>query len=227
MLKFRDLRIGLDYPMPLNNPFNRSSRVIEECQLGKRLGPRRKRGRSKSQKAKRSRVARLRRRGKRSLARRFVPAGCRFDPQKTQLAGLRNPRAVKHQVVTPVKNPLYALVGSASVRKRFVRVVRKLLCDLGISVVGPVPFMILVKMWAHFGEEHFSVHGRKCWCLLCRSTGPVRFSFLADLSDSLVTYLVKMPFYAVKALIVPAPLRTAYFVSNKVWQWYKVLFGLE
>jgi hypothetical protein len=118
-----------------------------------------------------------------------------------------------------------ALVGDAKVRKKFVRIMRGILSDLGVALVGPVPFRILEIMWEYFGEEHFSAHSRACWCRLCRSVGPSRLSFLQAIGDSLYNYFVSWKF-AVNAtfgLIAPAPLRMAKFVANKFWKWLKVV----
>lgn len=117
------------------------------------------------------------------------------------------------------------LTGNPTVKKKFLKIVRKILGDLGMSVVGPLPFRILEIMWQYFGEEHFSAHGRACWCRLCRSIGPARFSFLQSLCDGVVHYLWQVPLHVAKALFVPAPLRTAHFVFKEVLRWFEAVMG--
>jgi len=97
--------------------------------------------------------------------------------------------------------------------------------DLGLSLVGPLPTRVLEIMWEYFGEEHFSAHGRACWCRLCRSVGPARFSFVQSIGDMLANYFVSYKWLvcAIFRLIAPAPLRTAKFVANKLWKWVKIL----
>lgn len=219
-VEIRSVKIGLDYPMPFNSPCRRVfvPGISFPLQSNKKKKPRKKR------KKRRPRLSRLRRWARRSLARRFCPRSHEVDPRKDAAGGLRALRAVKPKAVRPLNSKVAAWARDPRLRKRFVKVVRKLLSDLGMRFVGPVPVMILEKMWSHFGEEHFSPHGAACWCVLCRSKGPARMSFLQDVWDSVVTYLVKMPLRVLMSMIVPVPLKTAHFVANKVWQWFKVLF---
>jgi len=118
------------------------------------------------------------------------------------------------------------LVGNPKYRKKFLKVCRGILQDLGLSLVGPLPMRALEIMWAYFGEEHFSAHGRACWCQLCRSIGPARISFLQAIGDSLYNFFVSWGFAlnATFSLIAPAPLKMAKFVANKLWKWYKRLY---
>lgn len=220
-VEIRSVKIGLDYPMPINSPCRRVfvPGVSSPLQYNKKKKPRRKK------KKRRPRLSRLRRWARRSLARRFCPRSHEVDPQKDTAGGLCAPRVVKPKAVRPLNSKVAAWARDPRVRKKFVKIVRKLFFDLGLNVVGPVPVMILEKMWSHFGEEHFSPHGAACWCVLCRSIGPARMSFLQDIWDSLVVYLRKMPLKVLMSMIVPVPLKTAHFVANKVWQWYKVLFS--
>lgn len=117
------------------------------------------------------------------------------------------------------------LVRNPRVKKKFLGICRGILSDLGISLVGPLPFRALEIMWQYFGEEHFSAHGRACWCQLCRSIGPYRVSFLQAIGDSLYNFFVSWKFAlnAIFGLIAPAPLKMAKFVTNKLWKWLKVM----
>lgn len=216
-VEIRGIKIGLDYPMSINNPSRRVRFLTSGVQS-------RSKPRSARKKKRRRRLSRLRRWARRSLARRFCPASQQVDPQKVTACGLCVLRPVTGQAVRLETLKVVAPWRDPKVRKKFFKICHRLLRDLGLSLVGPIPVMILQKMWDHFGEEHFNTHGRGCWCRLCRSTGTAQLSFLSDVWDSVVTYLVKMPLYALKHTLVPAPLRAAHFVANKVWQWYKVLF---
>lgn len=117
------------------------------------------------------------------------------------------------------------LVRDARVRKKFVRVCRGVLADLGIALVGPLPYRALEIMWMHFGEEHFSAHGRLCWCRLCRTDGIAQRSFLQSIGEALYDYFVSWKYVALATfgLIAPAPLKMAKFVATKLWKWLKIL----
>lgn len=162
-----------------------------------------------------------------SLSQRFVQAGNLVDPRQDSVAGLSFPCGVNRSLVTGNTSSLTLLVRDPRVRKKFVKICRGVLGDLGISLVGPLPYRALEIMWEHFGEEHFSLHSRACWCSLCRSVGPARFSFLTSLGVSLYNFFVSWKSIegAIFRVIVPAPLRTARFVANKLWKWLKIIFG--
>jgi hypothetical protein len=125
-----------------------------------------------------------------------------------------------------VRSKFDELVGNPKVKKKFLRICRGILGDLGIALVGPLPFRALEIMWEYFGEEHFSVHGSACWCRMCRSSGPARISFLQAIGGSLYDYFVGSKFVlsAIFGLIAPAPLRMAKFVANKLWKWLRIIF---
>jgi len=180
------------------------------------------------------------RRGAReSLARRFV----RFnqpvlDPQDLLCGNGRArdenpPRAIMDSVVgqhlrvvsVPFLRELSSMTGSVGRSRRFLRICRGVFADIGIGLVGPLPLSLVAMLWAYFGEEHFSPHGRACWCRLCRSVGPARFTFLEGMWDVVSSYLLKMPLHALYALIVPVPLKTAIFILKKVRQWWVRLLG--
>lgn len=152
------------------------------------------------------------------------------DPQKTRPAGLAYPGGENPPEVTQRKlkqrpvSKLVGLCGNAVRSKKFVKALRRLLADLGVALVGPLPYALLERVWDRFGVELISPHGAACWCVLCKSSRVAHMPFLVDLADTLVTYLVKMPVRAVLGILLPAPLKTAKFVSNKLWQWLKVLF---
>jgi len=164
-----------------------------------------------------------------SLSRRFVPSKQRVDPHQDPAgqAGLSmrsDPPLINQREIQSFVVRWY---GNARFRKKFVRICRGILSDLGISLVGPLPWRALEIMWEHFGEEHFSAHSRACWCRLCRSVGPARFSFLQGLGESLYDYFVSFESIAavIFSLIAPAPLRMAKFVTGKLWKWLKILLG--
>jgi len=173
----------------------------------------------------------LRRWARESLSRRFRQGENPVVPSQDAVAGLRYPcrrlppeQSVEKSSRARVKTKFDLLVGDPKVKKKFLKITRGVFSELGITLVGPVPFRALEIMWVHFGEEHFAPHGRTCWCRLCRSVGPARFNFLAQLGDMVVDYLVKMPLYAIKSWVLPLPLRAAEFVANKLWKWLKILF---
>jgi len=150
-----------------------------------------------------------------------VPSGqdglvIRSDPSSSN--GTEIPRSI-------LRTRMDRLVRNPKVKKKFVKLCRAILMDLGISLVGPLPIRALEIMWQYFGEEHFSAHGRMCWCRLCRSVGPSRLSFLQAVGDSLVNFFVswKFPLNAIFRLIAPAPLKMARFVANKLWRWLKIV----
>lgn len=162
-----------------------------------------------------------------SLSRRYVPSKQRVDPDSDSVAGLSFPCGRPH-VSNDVKiqSRFARLVGDAKHRKLFLKICRGILSDLGISLVGPLPFRCLEIMWEYFGEEHFSGHGRACWCRLCRSVGPARFTFVQAIGDSVLQFFVNWKTIpsVIFGIIAPAPLRTAKFVANKLWKWLKILF---
>jgi len=162
-----------------------------------------------------------------SLSRRFVSSKQRVDPQEDPpgQGGLSMRCEPPPSNGRTFQSEFSRLVGDARVRKKFVRICRGALADLGIAVVGPIPYRALEIMWEYFGEEHFSVHGRACWCRLCRSVGPARFSFVQGIGEALYDYVVSLKTIALAAfgLIAPAPLRMAKFVAGKLWKWLKIL----
>jgi len=223
-VEIESLKIGLDYPM------RKSSPLRSVCLPGsefKARRPGRKSRKSRKEKSKRGRLSRLRRRARRSLARRFVPQLSEVHPAQDLVArpGLSYPQGSRPK--GRVTSRFDLLVGDHRVKKRFLKICRGVLEDLGIMLVGPLPFRALVIMWEYFGEEHFSAHGSACWCRMCRSVGPSRLGFLQSLSEMLYNYFVnwKSAASAAFGLIAPAPLKMAKFVANKLWRWLKILFG--
>jgi len=173
----------------------------------------------------------LRRWARESLSRRFRQGENPVVPPQDTLAGMCYPcgrpppeQSVEKSMRAQVKTKFDLLVGNPKVKKKFLKITRGVFSELGISLVGPVPFRALEIMWVHFGEEHFAPHGRTCWCRLCRSVGPTRFTFLAQLGDMVATYLVKMPLYAIKSWVLPLPLKSAWFCATKLWKWLKIIF---
>jgi len=162
-----------------------------------------------------------------SLSRRFVRGDTAVDPQK-DLAGQAglvirsDPTAVRAE---KFKSRFSVLVGNPNHRKKFLKICRGILGDLGLSLVGPLPMRALEIMWQYFGEAHFSVHGTACWCRLCRSVGPSRMLFVQAIGDALYEFFVTWKFAVntIFGLIAPSPLRMAKFVSNKLWKWVKIL----
>lgn len=174
-----------------------------------------------------TRLEKTRRWARISLSRRFVRSNQPVDPGSVLVAGLSMPRGESHQGVILAKSKASTrfdrLVGNAKTKKKFLRICRALVEDLGMSVVGPLPFKILESMWYYFGEEHFAPHGRRCWCALCRSRGLAHSSFLERVGDVVYQYLVKMPLHVARSIVYPVPLKTARFVANKLWKWFNVL----
>lgn len=184
-----------------------------------------------------------------SLSQRFVQGETLVDPsqvpagqagQPTQ-SDLHDSNGIEIQGCVRVRRPgldpglaaraprlsrFSRLVGNPKIRKKFLKVCRGIIQDLGLSLVGPLPMRALEIMWVYFGEEHFSVHGSACWCRLCRSIGPARVSFLQAIGDSLYSFFVSWKFAAnvIFSLIAPAPLRMAKGVSNQLWKWFKRLY---
>lgn len=178
-------------------------------------------------------VGKLRHWAREGLSRTFVLTSSEVDPSQNS-AGQAESATPSDGLVSnsgEIKDrsdgrSLLAMVGTPGVRKKFLKVSRTLLQDLGLSLVGPLPLRALEIMWQYFGEEHFSAHGRACWCRLCRSVGPARFSFLQGIGDMLFDYFVsfKSVACAIFSLIAPAPLRMAKFVANKLWKWFNVIW---
>lgn len=180
-----------------------------------------------------------RRRGAReSLARRFVLSNQQVrDPQDPVCAAgppaevILHPvrdgvvRAALRPLSVPFLRELSLMTGSVGRSRRFLKICRGLFSDIGIGLAGPLPIALVQLLWVHFGEEHFSPHGRRCWCRMCRSVGPARLSFLEGMWDVVSTFLVKMPLHALYALIVPVPLKSAIFILKKVRQWWLRFFG--
>lgn len=165
-----------------------------------------------------------------SLSRRFVQVGYLVDPNQDPAgqAGLVIPGDGIVRKDKEIKvSQMTRLVGNPKYRKRFVKICRGILQDLGLSLVGPLPMRALEIMWQYFGEEHFSAHGSACWCQLCRSIGPYRVSFLQAIGDSLYNFFVSWKYAAnvVFSLIAPAPLKMAKFVTNQLWKWFKRLYN--
>lgn len=172
----------------------------------------------------RTRRSRLRKWAKRALAQRFVSVGYGDAHTKSQSAGLSATVAVTPPPVKERKlSRLSRLVGDAKRSKLFIRALRRVLADSGCALVGPLPFKILERLWLLFGERLVAPHGVACWCTLCRSSIGAHMSTRVAIQDVLVSYLRQMPVRALFGMIAPAPLKTAKFVANKLWQWLKVL----
>jgi hypothetical protein len=185
-------------------------------------------------KSKRSRVTRLRRWARRSLARRFVPVESRLDPNKVLLAGIAlpsRPDGVQVGLETSSRvvrrSKLDELVGlakpNAAAKKRLLRVSREILNTLGVAVVGRIPMRVLEIIWEHVGERVIAPHGMACWCQQCRSHAAVHRSLLSRTGDAVLYYLQQMPLRVTLKWLVLAPIRTAQFVSNKLWRWLNIL----
>lgn len=169
-----------------------------------------------------------------SLSRRFVQGETLVDPNQ-DLAGqaglaIRSDPVISNgqEIIRPkFRTKLDELVGNPKFKKKFIKICRGILGDLGLTLVGPLPMRALEIMWQYFGEEHFSAHGRACWCRLCRSIGPARVSFLQSLGDSLYDFFIgwKFAVNAIFGLIAPAPLKMARFVANKLWKWLKIVLS--
>lgn len=174
---------------------------------------------------KRSRMCVLRKWARRSLAKRFCPSNEGDTHKETKHAGLSAPSGGN---LNPVKDRKFTkiqkLCGNAKRSKLFVRALRRVLADLGIALVGPLPFALLERLWVLFGEGLVAPHGVGCWCVSCRSSLSAHMPIHVALGDVLVSYLKQMPVHVIFGLIVPAPFKTAKFVANKLWQWVKVLF---
>jgi len=165
-----------------------------------------------------------------ALSRSFVHVETMVDPQQDPVgqAGLSMQSDLPASNGREIHMSRFSrLVGNPRYRKKFLRICRGILADLGLSLVGPLPMRALEIMWEFFGEEHFSAHGRACWCRLCRSVGPARLSFLQAISGSLYDFFVswKYALSAIFGLIAPAPLRMAKFVANKLWKWLKIVLS--
>lgn len=187
--------------------------------------------------SKRGSLSRSRRWARRSLAQRFVTVESGLYPQKTRPAGLaypgeQSPPREGSKVLegssssglrTRKPSALQRLVGNAKRSKLFVRALRRVLADGGVALVGPLPFALIERVWDRFGERLVSPHGPGCWCRLCVSGKVAHMSLVADLYATVVEYVRQMPLKTVLGFLLPAPLKTAKFVVNKLWQWLKVL----
>jgi len=177
-----------------------------------------------------------------ALARRFIQQNQLVQPTQDLICGIRHfhPETGESKVLKVIRNvslgglrplalpflrELSLLTGTMSAARKFLRICRGLFGELGMQLVGPLPRSIVFLFWESFGEEHFAPHGRACWCRLCRSDGPARFTFLEALWDVVSSYLLKMPLHALYRLIVPVPLKTAIFILKKVRNWWRLLFG--
>jgi hypothetical protein len=225
-VEFATKRIGPAIPIHEKSPPRRIRFLSSGYQPKERKKPK---GQKPKGKKRRSRLSRLRRKARNSMSRRFVLCKQEVDLQQDSLGQIEplTHCEVPDRKVERNLSAFQRLVGNPRVRKKFVKICRGVLSDLGVALVGPVPFRLLEIMWEYFGEEHFSAHGRACWCQLCRSVGPARFSFLQSIGDSLYSYFVSWKF-AVNAtfgLIAPAPLRMAKFVANKLWKWLKIVLS--
>lgn len=176
-----------------------------------------------------------------SLSRRFVPSSQRVDPQEDlsgqgkhfqpREGGLSNEPEMKAGVerkrlaYADFLDPFGVFISNGVRYEKLRHAVSMACVEVGIKFIGPVPIRILQITWEHFGEELFSEHGRACWCRSCRSIGPARHSFVQRLGGEWWAYLVKMPIHVIKSLVVPAPLRMAWFVANKLWKWLNIIYG--
>lgn len=167
----------------------------------------------------------LRRGAKRSLSRRFSPASSVDASQKTYPAGISHLGPVRAGAKASRISNIVRIAGSPKAAKLYARALRRVLADLGCALLGPFPTLMLQRVWDVFGERLIAPHGMSCWCALCRSKHVAVYrDDLEAFSDLVVSYVKQMPLSVAMGLIIPAPLKTAKFVANKLWKWAKVLF---